>query len=401
MTMNGRSHRWMIIALCTQAAAVAVGEDNTYQSRNLYPQHKMQQTSEIYSTAAKVQAANDSESRSVQQQELCKKLIQAEKYDEALKIAHEIASTPNINAERRAAHHYLIADIYNRKMQASPNAQLMQQNRQRAIQAAQEVVNQQYPAKWHVTEMASSLLKDLQDPQHMQQVADWVQKRQCNGCDTSKENFAKRQLAYMESAAKKTVGVGAGSFAAVKRTGSSLFSVFGRHSDKAAPAPAAQQQVASAGPKLDYDAPTAAQLANAKPANLNFSSPWGGNSRMGSNSTMNLPGAGKVTFSRGGESKETASLVGDQKIGYSGSAGSGSGRAPIIIDGTSIRRSTSIDSAVQTTDFASLAGQGNGTSSRFMAESSAVEVAPGVRLGGGAASTYASGQVPTRGAVKN
>lgn len=393
--MKCRSHRWMIIALCAQATAIALAEDTTYQSRKLYPQHKMQQTSEIYNSAAKVQAAGDAESRSVEQQELCKKLIMAEKYDDALKIAHEIASTPNINPERRAAHHYLIADIYNRKMQASPNAQLMQQNRQRAIQAAQEVISQQYPAKYHVSEMATSLLKDLQDPQHMQQVADWVQKRQCNGCDTSKQYFAQRQLAYMESAAKKTVNVGAGSLAAVKRTGSSLLGVFGHHSSSK---PAVEQPQ-----QADYIAPTAAQLAAARPADLSFSSPWGANSkvstRSGDNSTMNLPGAGKVTFSRASDSG-SSKLVSDERLSLP-STGQPA-RAPIIIDGTSIRRTTPIESTVQQSDLSALANSASAQQggSTFVAQNS-VEVAPGVTLGRGGASTYASGQAPTRGAVRN
>ena len=390
--MKSCRHRWMIIAICAQVAAVAMAEDTTYQSRKLYPQHKQQQTADIYDSAAKVQAAGDAETRGKQQQELCQKLIQAEKYDEALKIAHEIASTSSINPERRAAHHFLIADIYNRKMQASPNAQLMEQNRQRAMQAAQEVVSQGYPAKWHTGEMAASLLRDLQDPQHMQQVSAWVQKRQCNGCDTSKESFAKSQLAYMESAARKTAGVGVGSLAAVKRTGSSLLGVFGRRSSSAAaPAPSQQQESI---------APTAAQLAAARPATTSFSSPWGANSKLDNNSSMNLPGAGTVTFSRGTSSQASTSLVADQRI-------SGSSpmvcppRAPIIIDGASIRRTTPIDSAVQQSDLATLAASTKSSnSSRYMAQNNP-EVAPGVTIGGSAASTYASGQMPTRGAVRN
>ncbi|MGI8908665.1 MAG: hypothetical protein ACR2IE_19510 [Candidatus Sumerlaeaceae bacterium] len=382
--MKSCYHRWMIIALCAQAVAIAAAEDTTYQSRKLYPQHKLQQSNDIYNSAVKVQAANDSESRGLQQQELCKKLIQAEKYDEALKIAHEIASTPSVNAERRAAHHFLIADIYNRKMQASPNAQLMQQNRQRAMQAAQEVVTQKYPAKWHATEMASSLLKDLQDPQHMQQVSDWVQKRQCGGCDSTKENFAQRQLAYMESAAKKTVG----GISAVKRTGSSLLGVFGRRSDKAASMPSGDGQIKPS---------SAVQLAAARPAPTALSAPWGSaskvESRSVSNSTLNLPGAGTVTFSR-------ASNTAAQKSLASGSS-AGSPRAPIIIDGATVRRNTPIESAVKQTDFSAVgtaASQPAG--GRYIAEN-AVEVAPGVKLAGSAASTYASGQAPSRGAVKN
>jgi hypothetical protein len=387
-------HRWMIIAACTYAAAIAVGEDTTYQSRKLYPTHKQQQSNDIYNSAVKVHAAGDAETRGQQQQELCKKLIQAEKYDEALKIAHDIAGTPGINEERRAAHHFLIADIYNRKMQASPNTALMQQNRQRAMQAAQEVIAQKYPAKWHTTEMASALLKDLQDPQHMQQVSDWVQKRQCNGCDNTKENFAQRQLAYMETAAKKTATVGAGGFAAVKRTGSSLLGVFGKRSSEPA-------QTTSYGQEI---APTAAQLAAAKPVQLGFSSPWGANSRLEKNSgngSVCLPGAGTVTFSRGSATGAGSNaLVADNKLSVSGN-GYSTPRAPIIIDGASVRRTTPIDSAVQQTDIAAqLTGNRNASqSARDIA--AGAEVAPGVRIGGSAGSTYAAGQTPTRGAVKN
>jgi hypothetical protein len=396
MTMKLCAHRWMIIALCANTAAIAVGEDTTYQSRKLDPQHKQYLNSDIYNSAAKVQAANDAESRSLQQQELCKQLIKAEKYDDALRVAHEIASTPGINAERRAAHHYLIAEIYNRKMEASPTPQLMEQNRQRAMQAAQEVIAQKYPAKWGCGEMATALLNNLQDPQHMQQVSEWVQKRQCNGCDSTKATFAKRQLAYMESAAKKTASAGAGGFSAVKKAGSSIFGVFG-HKDKGE---------ATDVPSLES---TQAQLAAARPAQTSFSSPWGANSKVSNlpavgstslaGSSLNLPGAGTVTFSKGTSSNETAA---NNKIGFSGKSTYAASRAPIVIDGGSVRRTTPIDSAVNQTDFSALAqnSSGNATQGAYVAQNG-VEVAPGVTLGRGAGSTYASGQAPARGAVKN
>ena len=105
-------------------------------------------------------------------------------------MANDVYLDAAHDKERRAAHHYLIADIYARKMKASPTDALMKQNRSLAYQSAQSVVNQNYPAKWGAGELAKKLLTDLQDPKYMGNVQEWVQKRSSNGCDVNQVNLA-------------------------------------------------------------------------------------------------------------------------------------------------------------------------------------------------------------------
>lgn len=342
--MTRSCHRRMIIALCAQSLAIAAYADNAYQTRKLNRFHMEQLNQGISESISKVNACSDPETRCKQQQELCKKLIQAEKYDQALQVAEEVYQSRAASAEQRAAHHYLQAEIYCRKMKASPDFQHMQQNRQLAVRKAQEVLSQNYPAKWRTGELAENLMKELQDPQQLQEAQKWVQKRQAGGVDASKKNLAKQQLQYMEQAAGGVPVAASGGMAALKRTGSSLLS-FGRKNKPAMEMSASNlgTQVPAAGTGFGVGAP-------------------------GASSSVNLKGAGMVTFSRVSSDNPKVSAAAVEAV--SAARPAGGTRAPIIIDGATIRRSTPI-----------------GETGMMISGASTSPVA----------ATYANGQMPARG----
>jgi len=354
--MKMLNHRWMIIALCATAANGYTAD--SYKSRSLNPFHERQILQDINQSAAKAQACSDLESRSKELQELCKKLIQAEKYDEALKIADQVYRCPNINAERKAAHHYMIADIYHRKMQASPNMEHMKQNRDLARQAAQDVINQKYPAKWGVTSMANNLLRTLEDPQQLARVQDKVSKKQSNGVDANHANLAQKQLAYMESMAKGTARAGGSGFSAIKKTGSSLFS-FGR-----------KEQVVEE-PKKGFFSRRSSDSAQQQAAHAAVAS------LPQDRSSVSLPGAGQVTFS---QSQATTAQAVNSPWSIKSAAATGGSRAPIIIDGATVRRSNPVqNNTVASSGGFTISGQ------NVRPGSAATSTAP----------TYAAGELPS------
>jgi len=169
------------IMLCFMLKQGYCGDDDSYHSKSLSPAHMAELHKSIQECLARVNAARDPETRSVIQEELCKRLVQAEDYDNALTVAAAVCNTPSINPERRAAHHFMIAQIYELKMRASPNLDLMEQNRQRAAAAAQEVIAKRYPRRWMITDSAERLLKELNDPKYINDARAWVQKREAGG----------------------------------------------------------------------------------------------------------------------------------------------------------------------------------------------------------------------------
>ena len=102
-------------------------QTQSYQSRSITPEHRKALEQSIAECAAKVQATSDKQARAVLQEDLCKRLVQAEDYDNALRVAQTIFETPGVDPERRAAHHYMMAKVYALKMEASPNLALMEQ----------------------------------------------------------------------------------------------------------------------------------------------------------------------------------------------------------------------------------------------------------------------------------
>jgi hypothetical protein len=138
------------------------------------------------------------EMRCLKQQELCQLLMRAERFDEALQVAHNVYKTDQGNKERCAAHHFLLAEIYNRKMKASRSLDEMEKNRQFALSAAQEVVEQKYPAKWGVSEHARALIRQLNDSSSMGIVRQRVESRAGSG-DTAKEAIAEAQRKYLDA----------------------------------------------------------------------------------------------------------------------------------------------------------------------------------------------------------
>lgn len=170
-----------LLALLCLTPMPAHSVDDSYHSKSLSPAHLTELRKSVQECLGRVNAARDPETRSVFQEELCKRLVQAEDYDNALNVAAAICNTPSINPERRAAHHFMIAQIYELKMRASPNLELMEQNRQRAAAATQEVIARHYPRRWMVTESAERLLKEINDPKFINETRAWVRKREAGG----------------------------------------------------------------------------------------------------------------------------------------------------------------------------------------------------------------------------
>jgi hypothetical protein len=175
--------RWIPAALLAVSCVCAHASDPPkYQSKCLTPQHQRELNGNIQTLALKVTQTRNVDQRSRYQEELCKKLIQAEDYDNALRAALAVSQTKGIDEERRAVHHFLIAQIYALKMEASPTLVLMDQNRNSALMAVAEVMGKHYPEKWMIGDAARQLRAELQDPMHMAKVRAWVRKREaCEG----------------------------------------------------------------------------------------------------------------------------------------------------------------------------------------------------------------------------
>jgi hypothetical protein len=173
-------------AVCLCAHASDPAGTPKYQSKCLTPQHQRELNRAIHDLALKVTQTRDTGQRSRYQEELCKKLIQTEDYDNALKAARAVADTPGIEQERRAVHHFLVAQIYALKMEASPTQALMEQNRREALSAVADVLARRYPEKWMIGDAARQLRSELQDPMHLAEVRAWVRKRETGGAGSSK-----------------------------------------------------------------------------------------------------------------------------------------------------------------------------------------------------------------------
>lgn len=196
MKHNCRS-RWTV---CLVALALA-GVQTVFaasQSRNLNPYHEQQLESQIRKCASGVMACTDAEEKSVKQQELCQLLIRAERYDEALQVAYNIYRAEPSASERKAAYHFMVAEIYNRKMKAATTTAEMDSCRRSALAAAQEVLDQKYPAKWGVSGYARELVRDLNDSTSMGRLRQRVASRQGQG-DSTKEAIADAQRRYLDA----------------------------------------------------------------------------------------------------------------------------------------------------------------------------------------------------------
>jgi len=204
---------------CLVTAATCVASESRDSSRVLNPYHEQQLQEQIQKCASGVMACSDAEQRCLKQQELCQLLIRSDRYDEALQVANNIYKTDNPNGERRAAHHFLMAEIYNRKMKASRTLDDMEKNRQYALSAAQEVIAKNYPSKWGVSEHARALIRNLSDAQLMAGVKQRVAARQGAKGDTAKEAIADAQRKYLDQTQGRVSGTasGAGSQSAYQR----------------------------------------------------------------------------------------------------------------------------------------------------------------------------------------
>lgn len=174
----------LAVALVCAVAAVAWPSEPVYQRKSLSPQHMRDLQNSIHECAARVNSARDPEERSGYQEQLCIALIQAEDYDRAIRVAQAIHETPNINEERRAVAHFLVAQVYHMKMEASPSLPLMEENRRLALQATAAVIAAGYPDKWMVNDSARRLQRSLQDPAAVREAQARVVKRQSGGLVT-------------------------------------------------------------------------------------------------------------------------------------------------------------------------------------------------------------------------
>ncbi|MGC8740531.1 MAG: hypothetical protein ACP5UB_03645 [Candidatus Sumerlaeaceae bacterium] len=189
---------WSFLAMLV-LSSLALG-DSLYRTKALAPGHRLALQRTIAQCKADVQAARDPETRSKGLEELCKKLIQAEEYEEALRVAREVTNCEGADPERRAVHHFLIAQIYAMRMEASPTTELMEENRQLALRTAREVMEKHYPKKWLIGDSAAQLVQTLTDPKHLREVRGWVEKRQNDPSYETKLRVAQMQTVQLERA---------------------------------------------------------------------------------------------------------------------------------------------------------------------------------------------------------
>ena len=154
---------------------------SNYQSKSLSPAHRAELQREIQSCKARVSQASGAQQWGEAMEELCKQLLQAEQYDEALDVAQKVTSRQGVDPERRAALHYLIAQIHVYKMEASPSAGEMQNCRKQALMTVDEILKSQYPAKWGITDAAQKLQAKLGSQDYMSNIGAGIAKRQTTG----------------------------------------------------------------------------------------------------------------------------------------------------------------------------------------------------------------------------
>lgn len=170
-------------------------------AETLNPQHLTALDQKIQECAEKVNTCGDEEQKCAYRQELCKLFIQRKDYEHAYMVATEIFSATT-NAERKAAHHFLRAEIYVMKMEASSSVAAMEDNRTKALQLAREVLAQGYPEKWGVNRAAQQLVNRLEDAKQMDEVRAWAAKRASGGADDQQVALAKAQSASIQSGGK-------------------------------------------------------------------------------------------------------------------------------------------------------------------------------------------------------
>ncbi len=197
--MNASLVRTLIFSwLLTTCLVSSLYGDSIYRTKSLAPGHRLAIQRAIATCRKSVQAARDPDTRSKALEELCKKLIQAEEFDEALNVAQEVANCQGADPERRAVHHFLIAQIYAMRMEASPTLELMEENRQLALRTAREVMAKRYPKSWLISESAAQLIQSLNDPKHLREVRGWVEKRQNDPGYEAKLLLARTQSVQLE-----------------------------------------------------------------------------------------------------------------------------------------------------------------------------------------------------------
>ena len=178
------------LAICNVSDCLAA--DNSYQTRALSPKHRMDLEQNVKQAQTAVAQANSLQQWGVAMEELCKQLLLLEHYDEAMDVALKVANKQGVDPERRAAHHFLVAQINMYKLEASPTAAEMQRNRQLAERAANDVIARQYSPQWGVTEAAQQLLAKLRSPEYIGNVNSGIRQRQTGDAGNGQWRTAER-----------------------------------------------------------------------------------------------------------------------------------------------------------------------------------------------------------------
>jgi len=253
-------------------------------------------------------------------------------------------------------------------MEASPNVQAMEQNRELAINAARDVIRQNYSPSWGVTDHAKALIQDLNNQRSLAEVRSHVLARQgAGGAETSKEAMARQQRAYLDATCARASAYQA-PVASVKRG----FNVLKEKSEKVigavgsvaqgrsseAPIQSTEAQVPRVTSPMNYAAApsfvsrrsasyTPGAMISSQPASRSYPATPVAQTSVASLpdsprvsqsvSSIRMDDGSRVTFS---QAAGAAGLKGPQQAGVSQVADSTFGRrAPIVIDGASVGNS--------------------------------------------------------------
>jgi hypothetical protein len=171
-----------------------------FQSRGVSQNHADELRNNILDAARRVTQAGSVSERVRWQEELCKRLIQAEDYVHALHVAHAIFQTDGAEPERRATHHFMMARIYRMMMDSAPDLVAMNDSRELAMKTVNEVLQRRYPANWGIGAAATQLRNELNDPRRIATAELAATRRSQGGLDHRQAAAAKAQTQAMEAA---------------------------------------------------------------------------------------------------------------------------------------------------------------------------------------------------------
>ena len=233
-------NRWCAAAIVAAAGVVGGGQAHGAAAaaggKSIAPQHARELQESIARCQAQLRNAGNLEEQGRLQEDLCKKLVQADDYDNALRVAAAIYGTNGLNPERRAAHHFMMARLYSKRMEASRNGGEMEMNRKRAIGVAQEVAGRGYPAAWGVTDAANGLIREMTDGRKQALVANSVAQKQTGSAPDIVRLARLQSQALQQSSAQVRQKQANGAVAFANAQPASARSLFSRATGAPAPA---------------------------------------------------------------------------------------------------------------------------------------------------------------------